>query len=139
MARIGFDNNLGFLKGGVAAWKSAGHPVESIESVDVDTMLKEKTKEDGVLDVRRTSEYNSEHVVGAVNTPLDYLEENLSKVDKSKKYYVYCRSGYRSMAFASMLRAKGYDNLVDVKGGFEAIKESGKCEITDYVAPTTLL
>ena len=63
----------------------------------------------------------------------------MSQIDKSKTYYVHCAGGYRSMIFASILRARGYDNLIDVDGGFAAIKQSGKFKITDYVCPSTLL
>ena len=89
--------------------------------------------------MRKNSEFLSEHIKGAENTPLDYINESMLKVDKNKTYYVHCAGGYRSMVFNSILRARGYDNLIDVDGGFKAIKESGKFEVTDYVCPTTLL
>ena len=92
-----------------------------------------------ILDVRKNSEFLSEHIKGAENTPLDYINESMLKVDKNKTYYVHCAGGYRSMVFNSILRARGYDNLIDVDGGFKAIKESGKFEVSDYVCPTTLL
>jgi rhodanese-related sulfurtransferase len=63
----------------------------------------------------------------------------MQQINKDKTYYVHCAGGYRSMIFISTLRARGYDNLVDVKGGFKAIKESDKFKVTDYVCPTTLL
>ena len=75
----------------------------------------------------------------AKNVPLDYINENMAEVDKDKTWYVHCRSGYRSMVFASLLRARGYENLIDVKGGFKDMKESDAFEMTDYVCPTTML
>lgn len=140
LSRVGFDNALGYLDGGFETWKNADKEVDTIESVTVDA-LSEKMKAGTVnlLDVRRASEYDSEHVVGAVNTPLDYINENMSTVDKEKTWYVNCRSGYRSMVFVSLLRARGYYNLIDVKGGFNDIKENGAFELTDYVCPTTML
>ncbi len=140
LSRVGFDNALGYLDGGFETWKNADKEVDTIESVTVDA-LSEKMKAGTVnlLDVRRASEYDSEHVVGAVNTPLDYINENMSTVDKEKTWYVNCRSGYRSMVFISLLRARGYYNLIDVKGGFNDIKENGAFELTDYVCPTTML
>ena len=97
-------------------------------------------KEDAILlDVRKKSEYDSEHVVDAENTPLDFINESMQQIDKDKKYYVHCASGYRSMVFISTLKARGFDNLADVKEGFSGLKQSGKFELTDYVRPTTLL
>jgi rhodanese-related sulfurtransferase len=78
-------------------------------------------------------------VVNAENAPLDFINDSMQQINKDKTYYVHCAGGYRSMIFISTLRARGYDNLVDVKGGFKAIKESDKFKVTDYVCPTTLL
>lgn len=140
LARIGFDNALGYLKGGMEAWMAAGRQIDTIASITVDDLANRMQKEDlNVLDVRRASEFNSEHIENAINAPLDYLKDSITKVDKNKTYYVHCRSGYRSMVFASILRAKGYKNLIDVKGGMKAIKENGSFQISEYVAPTTLL
>lgn len=140
LSRVGFDHTLGYLQGGFDAWKEAGKEIDMIESISVDVLAeKMKSEEVNILDVRRSSGFNSEHVKGALNVPLDYINENMSKVDKNKTWYVNCRSGYRSMVFTSILRARGYDNLIDVKGGFISIKESGAFELTDYVCPTTML
>jgi rhodanese-related sulfurtransferase len=78
-------------------------------------------------------------VVDAENEPLDFVNDSMARLDRNKTYYVHCAGGYRSMIFVSILKARGFDNLVDVKGGFKAIKESGKFPVTDYVCPTTLL
>jgi rhodanese-related sulfurtransferase len=91
-----------------------------------------------ILDVRKEGEYISEHVDGAENTPLDNINENMAQLDKDKTYYVHCAGGYRSMIFTSILKARGFENLIDVQGGFKAIKESGKLPVTDYVCPTKL-
>jgi rhodanese-related sulfurtransferase len=107
--------------------------------VDELAKIKEGDPEIHILDVRKNSEYLSEHVVDAENAPLDYINDSMIKVDKNKTYYVHCAGGYRSMIFSSILRARGYDNLIDVSGGFKAIKESEKFKVTDYVCPTTLL
>ncbi len=140
LSRVGFDNTLGYLKGGFDAWKEAGKEVDTIESIPVSELVeKMKSEEVNILDVRRASEFNSEHVKGAVNVPLDYINQNMSEVDKNKTWYVNCRSGYRSMVFASLLRARGYYNLIDIKGGFVDMKKSEAFELTDYVCPTTML
>jgi glyoxylase-like metal-dependent hydrolase (beta-lactamase superfamily II)/rhodanese-related sulfurtransferase len=140
LARVGYDYTIGYLKGGFEAWKSAGKEVDEIKTVDAEKLA--ALMENGdveVLDVRKHSEFLSEHMKGAENAPLDTINESMSMIDKNKTYFVHCAGGYRSMIFNSILRARGYDNLVDVKGGFKAIKESGKFHLTDYVCPSTLL
>jgi len=92
-----------------------------------------------VLDVRKNSEFLSEHVLDAENAPLDYINESMMKVDKNKTYYVHCAGGYRSMIFVSTLKARGYENLIDMAGGFKAIKDYGKLAVSAYVCPSTLL
>jgi rhodanese-related sulfurtransferase len=92
-----------------------------------------------ILDVRKKSEYRSEHILDAENAPLDVINNSVAQLDRNKTYYVHCAGGYRSMIFTSILRARGFDKLIDVKGGFKAIKDSGKFKISDYVCPSTLL
>lgn len=140
LARIGFDHALGYLKGGMKAWKEANYPTETIASISVDEFSKQYSADkDVILDVRRKSEYDSEHVLGAVNAPLDYFDNNLAIVPKDKTTFVHCAGGYRSMIFVSLAKAKGYTNLINVEGGFKAIKESGKMPVSEYVCPTTML
>ena len=141
LARVGYDYSLGYLKGGFNSWKDAGNEVDSITSISAEELAKIKKNDPNaaILDVRKNSEFLSEHVKDAENAPLDYINESMLKVDKNKTYYVHCAGGYRSMVFNSILRARGYDNLIDVQGGFKAIKDSGEFEVTDYVCPTTLL
>ncbi|SNZ00748.1 MBL fold metallo-hydrolase [Flagellimonas pacifica] len=140
LARIGFDNTLGYLKGGIKAWKKAEKPLERIKSVSAERLASiMEDKHVNIIDARRKSEYNSEHVLHALNIPLDYVKNSLSEIDKRKIYYVHCKSGYRSMVFVSILRSMGYENLIDVKGGFNAMKASGKFDISKYEAPTTML
>jgi hydroxyacylglutathione hydrolase len=139
LARVGYDFCIGYLEGGFEAWKKAGQEVDVIPQVDVDQLHDLIAKGENVLDVRKKSEYDSEHVVDAENAPLDFINDSMQLINRNKTYFVYCAGGYRSMIFNSTLRARGFDNLVDVKGGFKAIKESGKFKITDYVCPSTLL
>ena len=141
LARVGYDYSLGYLKGGFDAWKNAGKEVDSIQRVSADELaeLVEQKKDTVIVDVRRKSEYDSEHILHVENAPLDYINDSMLKIDKNKTTYVHCAGGYRSMIFASALRARGYDKIIDVRGGFKALKESGKLSITDYVAPTTML
>ena len=140
LARVGYDNALGYLKGGIQTWIEAGKEIDQITSVTADEFaaLSEKQKLN-ILDVRKVSEYNSEHVVEAISAPLDFINDSMTKIDKNKRYYVHCLSGYRSMIFVSILQARGYRNLINVSGGFNAIKATQKFPVTDYVCPSTLL
>lgn len=141
LARVGYDYAIGFLKGGFESWKNSGKEVDSIESISVDEFAKrmENDADLKVLDVRKKSEHFSEHIIGSENTPLDYVNEHLAEIEKDETYHVHCAGGYRSMIFISILKARGYENLIDVQGGFTAIKESEKFNISDYVCPTTML
>lgn len=141
LARVGYDHAIGFIEGGFEAWAKSGKEVDSIKSVSVEEFAAAEVADSSIniLDVRKNSEYQSEHILNAINAPLDYINESMLKVDKNKTYYVHCAGGYRSMIFASILKARGYDNLIDVDGGFKAIKESEKFKISDYVCPSTLL
>jgi glyoxylase-like metal-dependent hydrolase (beta-lactamase superfamily II)/rhodanese-related sulfurtransferase len=140
LARVGYDFTIGYLKGGFAAWKAAGMEVDTITSISPEEMFARFEAGEGeIIDVRKNSEYLSEHVVEAENAPLDFINDSMLKINKDKTYFVHCAGGYRSMIFNSTLRARGYDNLIDVNGGFKAIKESEKFKITDYVCPSTLL
>lgn len=140
-SRIGFDNTLGYLAGGgVADWVAHGYPLDKIESVSAagfeKKFLKEEVQE--ALDVRKESEYISEHIVGVENFPLDTIKDNLDKLDPKKEYYVHCGSGYRSLIAASIMKAHGIENVVDIRGGFKDLKETGLTK-TEYVCPSTLL
>jgi rhodanese-related sulfurtransferase len=107
-------------------------------SADQFSTILEENPEANVLDVRRKSEFVAEHVDTAKNLPLDFINESMAEIDRTKTYYVHCGSGYRSMTFISILRGRGYENLIDVAGGFNAIKACAKIKTTDYVCPTTL-
>jgi glyoxylase-like metal-dependent hydrolase (beta-lactamase superfamily II)/rhodanese-related sulfurtransferase len=140
LARVGYDFTIGFLKGGFNAWKDAGKETDQITTVSAEELASIISKKGmNILDVRKKSEYQSEHIIDAENAPLDFINDSMAQLDKNKTYYVHCAGGYRSMIFSSILRARGFDNLIDVKGGFKAIKESNQFKTTDYVCPSTLL
>ena len=138
LARVGYDNALGYLEGGVEAWNKEGKELDTIESIDVQ-QVKSQIQKVNYVDVRKASEFGSEHIIGAINAPLDYINDSMSKVPKNQKIYVGCNSGYRSLVFISILQSRGYRNLVDVIGGFKAVKANGQFKISDYVCPTTML
>ncbi len=138
LSRVGFDNTLGYLKGGFEAWKKAAMEydvVSQISAKDLKAVLGEG--EVPVFDVRKESEYLSQHALTANNTPLDYLNDHLAEFPQNKPFYVHCAGGYRSMIASSILKSRGIHNLIDVAGGFDAIKES-KIHVSEYVCPSTL-
>lgn len=138
LSRVGFDHTLGYLEGGFEAWKKAAIEYDVVSSITSDTFKQELKKgHQPVFDVRKGSEYLSEHVLNAINTPLDFLNDHLSTFPDDTPFFVHCAGGYRSMIAASILKSRGIHNLIDVKGGFKAIKESG-VQVSDFVCPTTL-
>ncbi|HSC36893.1 MAG TPA: MBL fold metallo-hydrolase [Chitinophagaceae bacterium] len=140
LARVGLDHAIGYLAGGFEAWKAAGKETDTIRSLPCTDLAAQMERAPiTILDVRKNSEYQSEHIIGAENTPLDNINDSMVQVDKSRTAYVHCAGGYRSVIFISILKARGYDNLVNITGGFKALKESGLFAVTDYVCPTTLL
>ncbi|WP_282111969.1 MBL fold metallo-hydrolase [Maribacter stanieri] len=138
LSRVGFDGTLGYLEGGFDAWKKAAMEYDTVSQVDANK-LKEvlKTEKAPVFDVRKESEFLSEHILDAKNTPLDFLNDHLSEFPEKKQFYVHCAGGYRSMIAASILKSRGIHNLIDVKGGFKAIQEAG-IPVSEFVCPTTL-
>jgi rhodanese-related sulfurtransferase len=132
LARVGLDNCLGYLLGGIEAWENAGKELDYIDSVSATELSEIMHRAPvNILDVRRPGEYSLEHVQGAVNIPLDQINENMPHIDPGKTWYVYCAGGYRSMIFISILRARGYRKLIDVTKGYSALKSSEKFCITN--------
>ncbi|MRI02440.1 MBL fold metallo-hydrolase [Kriegella sp. EG-1] len=138
LSRVGFDNTLGFLEGGFEAWKNSAMEYDTVSQVSAKALSDLlKIDEVPVFDVRKKSEYLSEHLLSAVNTPLDYLNNHLAKFPDNKIFYVHCAGGYRSMIASSILKSRGIHNLIDVIGGFKEIKDSG-APVSEYVCPSTL-
>lgn len=138
LARVGYDNSLGYLKGGMEAWKAAGREADNVRSVKAETLASKMDDKVQVVDVRKESEYRSEHVIGAENLPLDFINELMNEWDDKKEYYVHCAGGYRSLIAISILKSRGYTKLINIEGGFNAIKETNM-KVSDYVCPTTEL
>lgn len=138
LSRVGFDNTLGYLKGGFEAWRRANKEYDSVTSVQAADLKKAINEENiSIFDVRKESEYISEHIPTAQSTPLSFLNSHLAEFPDEKTFFVHCAGGYRSMIAVSILKSRGIHNLVDVAGGFKAIKEAG-IEVTYYVCPSTL-
>lgn len=138
LSRVGYDNTLGYLEGGIEAWLAAGKEVDTIESIPATQLAEEfKSGELNILDVRNPTEFSAEHIDGAQNVALDYINDNMEQISKDKTYHVHCAGGYRSMIFSSILKSRGFENVIDVDGGFKAIAETD-LPITAFVCPSTL-
>ena len=138
LARVGFDNTLGYLKGGINSWKKAAKTLDTVEGIEVANFKPLAEKEQlNIFDVRKPGEYLSEHLINANNTPLDFLNNHMSEFPTEGHFYLHCAGGYRSMIAASILKSRGIHNLIEVRGGFAAIKK-GEMKVSDYVCPSTL-
>ena len=140
LARVGYDYVIGYLEGGFEAWQQAGMETDSIAQITAEELAEQLRQHPDlpILDVRKESEFAAEHISSALNTPLDDVNDSMTQIDKDKTYYVHCAGGYRSMVFTSILRARGYDKLIEVKGGFKAIKDNGTIPLSDFVSPAAL-
>jgi len=140
LSRVGYDNTLGFLKGGFEAWKKSGKDVETTRRITVADLEEAFKKGEAplVIDVRKKSEFDSEHLIDAVNIPLNEINRHLAEIPKDKPFVLHCQGGYRSMVAASVLKQRGWNNFADVIGGFDQMKESSLPK-SDYICPTTLL
>ena len=137
LSRVGFDNVLGYLDGSFASWKKLEKEVDTLESVSVD-VLEQKINESAlVFDVRKPGEFASEHIKIAESTPLDFLNNHISEFPKKKKFYVHCAGGYRSVIAASILKARGFHNVIDVAGGYAAVRKT-TIQRTAAVCPSTI-
>ncbi len=139
LARVGYDYTIGYLNGSFAAWKAAGKEVDTITSISAEEFAKRFEQDNAikVVDVRKPSEYQAEHVETAQLAPLDYLNEHLAELPQGQTMYLHCAGGYRSMIAASILKARGFDNVVNVEGGFKAIAATSVPK-TAFVCPSTL-
>ncbi len=140
LSRVGYDNTIGLLEGGFDTWKNEGKEVDTFNRITA-TQLEEKMKTGDLLliDVRKKSEFDSEHVVDSINVPLNQINQHLATFPKDKFFAVTCAGGYRSMIASSILKSRGWDNFVDVIGGFKAIKTGTDVKLSEYVCPTTML
>jgi hydroxyacylglutathione hydrolase len=137
LSRVGFDNVLGYLEGSFVSWKKAGKEIDTLMSISV-TDLEEKIKDKiPVFDVRKPAEYASEHLQVAKSTPLDFLNNYITEFPKKENFYVHCAGGYRSVIAASIIKARGFHNVVNVLGGYDAITTT-TIERTVSDCPSTL-
>jgi glyoxylase-like metal-dependent hydrolase (beta-lactamase superfamily II)/rhodanese-related sulfurtransferase len=139
LARVGYDHTIGFLEGGIEAWEAAGKQIDQITSISASEFESAYQQDSNIaaLDVRKPGEYEAEHLEFTLPRPLDYINEWTQELDAKQTYYLHCAGGYRSMIAASILKARGVDQVVDVAGGYGAIKDTG-LKRTDFVCPSKL-
>ena len=137
LSRVGFDNILGYLDGGLENWKKEGKEAESLESISADQFAAQVEK-DGrkIFDVRKPGEWDTEHLPDAENTSLGELNNHLAEFPKEDRFYIHCAGGYRSVIAASILKSRGIHNMIDVKGGFDAIKKT-EMKTSTFVCPNS--
>ncbi|MDL5047003.1 MBL fold metallo-hydrolase [Oscillatoria amoena NRMC-F 0135] len=137
LARVGYDNVIGYLKGGFEVWRADGKETDEIETISAfEFAHRQSLHPMPIIDVRKPGEYDAEHVVNAINIPLDYISENMATFPQNETFYLHCAGGYRSVIAASILKARGYTNMINVEGGFNAIKETPVAR-TEFVCQTT--
>ena len=139
LSRVGFDQVIGYLKGGFQSWVDAGKQTDSVVSITAEELATRQNinSDTHIVDVRKSSEYLSEHILDAVNAPLADINNHMDAIGDDNDNYIHCAGGYRSMIASSILKSRGVHNIINVKGGFKAIKETSIPK-SDYVCPSTL-
>jgi rhodanese-related sulfurtransferase len=137
LSRVGFDNVLGFLEGGIDAWKLAGFETDHINSITPETFANEVSEQSSIVDARKPSEFQAEHIEQGINVPLDTINSQLDLIPKSETFYLHCAGGYRSVIMASILKARGIHNLVNIEKGISGIRNT-RVPLTHFVCPSTL-
>jgi glyoxylase-like metal-dependent hydrolase (beta-lactamase superfamily II)/rhodanese-related sulfurtransferase len=136
LSRVGFDHVLGYLKDGIEAWKEAGFETDSIHTISPSAFANKLNAKSIVVDARKPSEYEAEHVENAINIPLDTINENFQSIPKGNAFFLHCAGGYRSVIMASILKSRGIHNLINVEKGMSGIKQTS-VSCTKFVCPST--
>ncbi|MFC4142402.1 rhodanese-like domain-containing protein [Pedobacter mendelii] len=136
LTRVGYDSSIGYLNGGFQRWTDAGNEIDTIESISAEDFEKASNENDIIaIDVRKPGEYESEHLDFTLSRPLDFINDWTSEIDPKSTYYIHCAGGYRSMIAASILKSRGAEHVIDVAGGYAAIKNTG-LKTTDFACPS---
>jgi rhodanese-related sulfurtransferase len=139
LSRVGYDYAIGYLDGGFDSWATSDKEFETVGRISAGEFEKaNQTEKLLVFDVRKKSEYDSEHIIGAINVPLNEINQHLAQFPKDRTFVLHCAGGYRSMIAAAILKQRGWKNLVDVVGGFDEMKNTSVAK-SEYVCPTTML
>mgnify|MGYP003390387283 FL=1 len=133
LSRVGFDNVLGYLKGGFESWKNSGKEIDTVHRISPEEFAEKFNENSKVIDVRKEGEYAAEHVKDAYSKPLAYINDWVGNINPDEHFFLHCAGGYRSMIAASILQARGYRNFTEVEGGFNGIKKTEKVPTTDFV------
>ena len=141
LARVGFDHAIGYLKGGFEAWKQARKEYDTIVSIDAIELANIYKQQDPqlIIDVRKKSEFDTEHILGVTNAPLDFVDDGNQIFDPNKTYYVHCAGGYRSMIYVSIMRSRGYQNMINCSVGYNQLKATGLFKISEFSQQNTQL
>lgn len=137
LSRVGFDNVLGYLEGGIAAWQEAGFETDSMQSISPEEFTSQLSEKSVVVDARKPGEFQAEHVENALNIPLDTVNQNFSEVPKNEVFYLHCAGGYRSVIMGSILKSRGIHNFINIEKGISGIRNAG-LKLTNFVCPSTL-
>jgi hydroxyacylglutathione hydrolase len=137
LSRVGYDNTIGYLAGGMPSWITAGKPVDTIDSIPASSFeqLAGSGESLHVLDVRKPGEYDAEHLEISLPRPLDFINDWMNEINPKERYYIHCGGGYRSMIAASILKARGINQVVDIAGGYAALTKTG-LKRTDSACPS---
>ncbi len=139
LSRVGFDNVVGFLQGGFESWKNSGKEIDDIRRISAEQFASEYSENVKVIDVRKETEYEAEHIDEAYSKPLAYINDWVNSIDNSEHFYIHCAGGYRSMIAASILQSRGYRNFTEIEGGFNEIKKFDKVPTSNFVCQTKTL
>ena len=125
LSRVGYDFTIGYLNGGFDVWKNAGKEIDTITSVSPSEFANNfKAEKIKVIDVRKADEFESGHIKGAENLPLDYINDLMDEFPKNEKMYIHCAGGYRSMIAASILKSRGFEDVVNIEGGYGEVSKT---------------
>lgn len=139
LSRVGFDNVLGYLKGGFAVWKATGKETDEVKRISPETFVNEFSPEVKIIDVRKPTEYAAEHIENAYSRPLNDIAQWAGSISNDEHFYLHCAGGYRSMIAASILNKRGIRNFTEIEGGFGGIKKTEKIPTTDFVCQSKTL
>lgn len=139
LSRVGFDNVLGYLKGGFEAWKKSDKEIDEIKRISPLEFAEQFNENSKVIDVRKISEYTAEHIENAYNKPLDLISDWIQTIEDSEHFFLHCAGGYRSMIAASILNSHGIRNFTEIEGGFNGIKKTEKFPTSNFVCQSKTL
>jgi len=140
LSRVGFDKVIGYLEGGYEAWNKAGKEVDSIDRITPEQFqAKVKIGENKIIDIRKETEYEAEHIEDAFSKPLSAINEWMKDINPNEHFFMHCAGGYRSMIAASILQARGFRNFTEIEGGFGAISKATTIPTTDFVCQSKIL